>query len=60
MGKDIRVLNDTRDALHDQMRRYKAGEADADSCGKVGFLGAATAYAISVKHKLKRAEKQAA
>lgn len=56
MNKDVQVLNDTRDALRLQMKRYQDGEVDAESCGKVGFLGVATAYTISVKHEIERAD----
>jgi len=35
MMEDIKILNDTRDALHAHMARYISGKVDADSCGKV-------------------------
>jgi hypothetical protein len=54
MQKDVTVLADTRDALHRQMNRYFAGEADAESAAKVAYLGFATAYVVATKHEITR------
>lgn len=51
---DLDVLRDTRDALHAHMADFRAGRADAESCGRVGFLGFATAYTVAVKNDIQR------
>lgn len=51
---DIETLCTTRDRLSQQMERYFNNEVTAEDCGRIGFLGLATAYTISVKHELGR------
>ena len=51
---DLGKLDETSDALMETMRRYLSDKVSAEACGKVGFLGASTAYAISVKHEILR------
>ena len=54
-NSDMAALCEVRDALLGHFRRFTAGEVDADSCGKVGFLGFSTAYVVAVRHSIDRA-----
>jgi hypothetical protein len=52
---DMAALSEVRDGLLGHFRRFTAGEVDADSCGKVGFLGFSAAYVVAVRHSIDRA-----